>query len=679
VKELKRTRCGLCPAICGLDAHTEQGKLVKVEGTTDDPISLGYICPKGEAATEIVYHPGRLKFPIRRDGQIRKRISWNEALDSIAGKLKAIEGEFGAKAVAVHTGTAVAMTGTNPLVRRFCSFYGTPNYFEINFCAAPRDLGVVYTYGVGKNMFPPGLRDSKCIIGWGTNMHESYGNKEQHSDFARSKGAKVIVIDPRLTESAEKADIHIQIRPGTDGTLALGMLNVILTEGLYNKEFVEQWTVGFDKLAELVKEYPPEKVEKITWVPAQTVREIARIYAKNSPASIYLGHGLDLHTNAVQNVRAIMLLPAVTGNVAVPGGNVLIGGSFEPYDTANLKDITLYDRLAADETLMHDRRPLYSIARKEPSTLGILEQMVTGEPYPIKALIVAGGNPMTQWPNTPRVATALESLDLLIVMDLFMTQTAQLAHIVLPAASCFERTELRMGLSLMQKAIEPLYECKTDYEFWVELARRMGYGEYFPWKTVEDFIEFELESSGIKLQDLREKGVVPLQYKGKRFNTPSGKIEIYSETFLENGYDPLPVFKEPKPSASSGEDLTEEYPLTLIGGSRILEYTHSRYRDVPSLHKRIPEPYVEIHPETAKKLGIMDSKKVLVETPKGKITIKPWITERIHPQVVYIPDGGDAAGWAEARLNFLTEDEVSDPISGDHPSHSMVCRISRIS
>jgi len=303
---------------------------------------------------------------------------------------------------------------------------------------------------------------------------------------------------------------------------------------------------------------------------------------------------------------------------------------------------------------------------------------MTGKPYPIKALIVAGANPMTQWPNTFGIAKALESLELVVVMDPFMTRTAELAHIALPAATCFEKTQLRQGLSLMQAVIEPLHECKTDFEFWVTLARKTGYEEYFPWKSVEEFMEFELESSGIKLEDFRDKGVVPLQYKGEKFKTPSGKVELYSEAFSDGGYEPLPLFKEPKPSATSGDDLAREYPLSLICGSRMLEYTHSRYRNVPSLNRMVPEPYVQIHPETARKLGVTNNQRVLVETPKGKVLIKPYITEKIHPKVVYIPDGGDTAGWAESGMNFLTEDKVSDPISGDHPSHSMVCRISRI-
>jgi len=431
----------------------------------------------------------------------------------------------------------------------------------------------------------------------------------------------------------------------------------------------------------LVKKYPPEKVEEITWVPAQRVEEIARTYATNNPACILLGHGLDLHTNGVQNVRAIALLPAITGNVDVPGGNVRRGNAFEFYDITTLNDITLYEKLPPDQETIGDKYPLYLAPKREAQLLHLTEQILTGKPYPIKALIVAGGNPMTQWANTSKVKRALEKLELLVVMDLFMTQTAKLAHIVLPAASCFEKTELRLGISLMKKVIEPLYECKSDHEFWVELAGKMGYGEYFPWESVEDAIELQLESTGISLQDV-EKGVVPLKYKRKderkEFETPSGKIEIYSETFLKNGYDPLPDFKEPKPGPISKEVLAKEYPLILVTGGRMLEYTHSRYRNVPSLRKITPEPYVEIHPETAKNLGITKEEKVLVETPKGKILIRPKITEKIHPKVVFIPDGGDDESWAEAGINFLTEDEVSDPISGDPPMHSMLCKVSKV-
>lgn len=675
--EIKKTQCGICVISCGLNAYIDNGKLIKVEGAKDCPINRGHICPKAEAATEIVYHPDRLKYPIKRDGLARKRISWDEALDTITEKLNTVKDKFGAKSVVIHTGSGLSLNGSNAVARRFSFLYGTPNYAgNGSYCAAPRDLGVLYTYGIGKNRLPPDFRNSRCIMMWGANVCSSYPPRAQDVAYAKEQGAKVIVIDPRLTKSGELASIHVQIRPGTDGALALGMLNVILTEGLYNKEFVEKWTVGFEELVEFVKEYPPEKVERITWVPAEIVEEIARSYATIKPACTLLGHGLDLHTNAVQNVRAIALLPAVTGNIDIPGGNVRRGGAFELYRTASLNDITLYDKLPPGQQSVGEKYPLFLAPKREIKLLDLPDQILTEKPYPIKVLIINGGNPMTQWPNTSKVKRALEKLELLVVMDIFMTQTAKLAHIVLPAASCFEKTELRMGLSLMKKVIEPLYECKSDYEFWVELARKMGYEKYFPWKTVEEYNELHLESTGITLQAL-EQGVVPLKHDTIEFGTPSGKIEIYSETFFKNGHDPLAAFNEPKPGINK-EVLVKEYPLTLIAGGRMLEYIHSRYRSVPSLQKRVPEPYIEINSETAESLGITGSKKVLVETSKGKILITPKITEKIHPKVVFIPDSGDDDSWAGAGVNYLTEDEVSDPISGDPPLHSMCCKVSAV-
>ncbi|MCK4926534.1 molybdopterin-dependent oxidoreductase, partial [Candidatus Aerophobetes bacterium] len=477
-----------------------------------------------------------------------ERISWDEALDTITAKLLEVKEKHGARALAVCVGGTILYSAAPglTLLRRFLDVYGTPHYFSADsMCYRPRMIAYIMTLG----WFPsPDPENAKCVIVWANNPHASDPMRARLIERALKKGAKLIVIDPRRTTAAKKADLHLQVRPGTDCALALGMLNVIVSENLYDAEFVNNWTIGFDKLAEHVKPFTPEEVEKITWVPAETIRSAARLYATTRPATILQGtNGLDQTTSGFQSARAVAILQAITGNIDVAGGFVTPSG-------LRLSPMRLPD-MVKEKAIAEERYPLaYEIWGRpigEGQGMVLYDTLLTGEPYPIKAMIIQGSNPLLSWPNSNKLREALGKLDFLVVMSVFMSETAQLADIVLPAATFMEKDDIIVDIYWMEygipyvmlrKKVLQFEEARSDAEFWLELAKRMGYGEYFPWKDAEEFLDYVLEPTGLSTRQLREEMPGGVQYgfikydkykeKGG-FRTPSGKVEIYSETMKD--------------------------------------------------------------------------------------------------------------------------------------------------
>ena len=522
------------------------------------------------------------------------------------------------------------------------------------------------------------------MLTWGANPEEAWPLYADSVHALKSRGAKLIVVDPKVTHLAKEADIHAQIRPGTDCALALALLNVIITEELYDKDFVKQWTLGFDKLIEHVKAYSPEEVEKITWVPAETIRNMARLYATSKPAATHMGISMDHCTNGIQAIRAIVTLIAVTGNLDVPGGNIYSPG----FRQTNL---LVRDKVVKARAVGADY-PLFSELNFEETVVPAITQILTQEPYPIKALIVSGCNLALTWPNTNKVRRTLKNLDFMLVVDIFMTDTAKMADIVLPGTTFLERQDLRdyrwSGLPLIlltNRVVEPVGNSMEEWRIWAELGKRMGYEEYFPWKDTEELIDYLLELPREKhpdftIEQLKHNpggmfytGREYQKYLKRGFSTPSGKVEIYSERLANYGYDPIPTFHEPTESLISRPDLVKDYPLLLITGARSIAYLHSEYRNLPSLRKLVPEPLIQIHPQTANNYGIADGALVKVESARGSITLKAQLTEDIHPKIVSIPHG-----WSEANANFLTDDENRDPVSGYPGFRSVLCRVKKL-
>ena len=682
-----KTVCGMCGGdYCGIDVYVEDGKIVKVKGSKDHRVNQGVLCPKARATIELEYDPQRLSHPLKRAGDAWQRISWDEALDIIAEKLTGIKERYGAQALAVHEGESLEQFIRDGWARRFMNLYGTPNWVQNDhMCYLPAVIAERLTYGV-EEIDGFEAEYAGCILLWGANPVTSHVTTHwRYITQARKRGAKLIVIDPRLSRSAQKADIYAPIRPGSDIALALGLINFIITQKLYDADFVGQWTSGFDQLAERVRPFTPEKVESITGVAANDVRRIAEIYATHTPGWMDAGNALEHHSNSAQTLRALMILKVLTGNIDVPGGNVLI-------DRLPLTDVTLREKRPVGlKPLGTSQYPLFvEFGEFVPGDV-LIETLLTDEPYPIKAMLFNGGNPARTWPNSQRVEAAYRRLDFMVVMELYMTATARLADIVLPAASQFEKTQLiahtapfgvdkpTWYLSL-RKRISDSGERRSDWWFWKALAQRMGYGDYYPWADEKEAIDYQLEPLGITAADLEANpagmfyGQPPKyrRYEKEGFCTPTGKVELYSHVLASYGYDPLPHYEEPAESHARAPETAKNYPLILNAGRRVAAYTHSRHRDLSELRRIEPEPYAEIHPTTAQEYGIGDGDWIVVESLRGAIEIRASLTKDIVPGVVNL-----FHGWEEANANVLTDHQDCDPVLATPSLRAGLCRVSK--
>jgi len=683
-----KTVCGMCHSSCGVNVTVKDGRIVKAAGMPEHLVNKGRLCPKGASIPDYVYSPDRLKHPLKKVKGGWERISWDEALDTIVEKLKWNKEQNGARSLACFVGDRFVTEDfpITDLQRRFLDVYGTPNVFNVDsLCYRIRYINRLLTFG---KMTCHDAENAKCIVLWAHNPQSSAPPLDWILRKRRDQ-IKLIVIDTRATPWAKKADIHAQPIPGTDSALALGMLNVIISEKLYDKETVENHTSGFDKLVEHVKDYPLDKVERITRVPADTIREMARLYATTPPASIIQGtNALDQTSSGSANHRAICILQAITGNFDVPGGFV------SPRIHLRRNDIRLLDMLEGQKPLGADEYSLNwdvgGIFFGEGQGMVLPEAILSGKPYPIKMMIVTACNMLRSLPNSNKQRKALESLDFLVVMDIYMTETAELADIVLPAATFLERTEPifsyypvleNVSYIMLRKKIMQYEECRADGDFWLELAKRMGYQEYFPWENLEELYDHFLEPSGFTVKQLRDENPEGVKwsemqynrYKTRGLRTPSGKIEIYSTILEELGLEPLPTYTEPAESRESTPELAKEFPLVLTTGARELPFIHSQLHNLPKLRKLRPEPTAEIHPETAARYGIGEGQMMTIETTRGAIEMKAELTEGIIPDVVCIPHA-----WAGANANLLTDEKPVEAAMGYPALKALLCRVSAV-
>ncbi len=672
------TDCTICYHSCGMNVLVEDGKIVKVEGLKEHPLNKGRLCPKGERAIDLVYHPDRIKYPLKKVDGEWKRVTWDEALAEIGEKLLRLKERYGPEVLSIFSGSiGVENLEMMELAQRFKGAFGSPNFISVEgICYRMRIRARQMTFG----KYPVEEMDTKLYVLWGHNPEQSDFPLSLAIQENLAKGSKLVVIDPKRIPLAEKAEMYLPIRPGTDGALALALMHVLIKENLYDKEFVEKWTYGFDKLVAHVEPYTPEWAEKITWVRAEDIRRLARLYATAESASIFQGTNTqDQTANGTQNSRAFAILQILTGNINNPGGWVIsprlsLTGLGIPTDRTPI---------GAEEYSL-----FYEIwGRKSP--YGQVMCFPESVPEVIKALIVTGGNPVISMPDSNAFREAMKKLELLVVHDLFMTETGELAHYVLPACTHFEKNGLAYSynvchgipyLMVRKKVIEPLHESRSEFFFWKELAKKMGMGEVFPWESDEEVVALELQSTGLTYKELKEEkmagayymkkqyGMGPYEVKG--FPTPSKKIEIYSETLAKAGFDPLPTYREPDQSPLN-QELAERYPLILTTGARILYFTHGQHRNINGLKEQCPEPFAEIHPKTAEKYGVKDGELIVVESTRGQIRVKAKVTEDIADGVVSIPHG-----WpGEANVNILTDLRLREPIMGYPQMKSQLCAI----
>ena len=648
-----RTFCGkMCGASCGVIVTTENGKIKEIKGDPDYPPTRGYICAKGRAYPELIYHRDRVTKPLRRVGPrgsgMWEEITTDEALRHIGDRLREITARYGSESIVLHRGAHRNDLVTDMLIR-LGKALGTPNIANLdNVCSMARAFADIYTYGM--KSFPDTKAPSKCILVWGRNSLET-GSESMINIFpeARRNNAEILVIDPRRTSIAAQANQWIKPKPGNDGYLAIALIKTIIDEKLYDVDFVENWTIGFPELVTLIDGYSYDGLAEATWVPVEEYKRFARTYATTKPAAVQTGNPIDQTQNAFHTARLISTLRAITGNLDTPGGDFLNEG----FPLSDLKDIT--DR---------STRPMigarYAVAAKHYLTPSqeSLRAALTGEPYPVKASIMFGTNPLLTYVDTEKIFEALGKLDLIVTVEFFKSTTANYSDIILPAAANHEYEDLspRSGhINTRPKLVEPPGECRSDIQWINLLAAQMGVGDQF-WESEEEVFDYVLMPIGKSYRELVDNGTLwapqrYMKYMTEGFRTPSGKVEIYSETLKEMGISPLPRIK---PQITS----TEEYPLALTTGKDYYSY-HSSWRQLPSLREKSSEPFVELNPATCEKYGLEEGKMAVIETVKGRITQRIRLNPDIDPRIVYAAFGWgypeDERGWRRQNLNMLTD------------------------
>jgi anaerobic selenocysteine-containing dehydrogenase len=787
--------CGLCIARCGYTAVVDNGTLVSLEPDPMHPTGQA-LCAKGRAAPELVYHPERLAYPLRRTRPKGdrdpgwQRIGWNEALDLTAAAMKAIAARHGPEAFAfsLASPSTTAIADSSDWIRRLMNAFGTPNAStNVELCGWGRGFATRYTYGVGSVATGAGgamadISNSGCLILWGYNPSVARLTHATLIVEALKRGLRLIVIDPRRVGLANKADVWLRVRPGTDGALALGLANLMIEHNWYDREFLRDWSNGpflvrtdngafltqsdlsasdrtryvawderskdvvlydpvagryerdgtnvalegdyvvatlhgplvcrpaFDLYASLCRRYPPETVKAICGIDPGQIEEAARLIWHARPVSYYAWSGHEQHTNTTQTARAISLLYALTGCFDVPGGNVL----FPAVPVRSVMGEDLPAARAMAPALGKAERPLGPARWNHVTSRELYRGILQGQPYPVRGLLGFGANLLLAHADVRLGREALAALEFYAHADLFMNPTAEMADIILPITSPFEHEALKLGfdisaeaqswIQLRKRAAEPQGEARSDTRIVFDLASRLGLGEFFWDGDIDEGYRFQLAPSGISLDALRTspRGIrVPLEprytkYKDpdadggpKGFPTASRKIEIYSETFLQHGYAPVPEYQEPMMGPRSRPDLAARYPLILTSAKHTL-FCESQHRALPSLRKHALHPEVELHPETAQRRGIAGGDWVIIETPEGSVRARARLNTSLAPEVVCGQHGWwqackelGAPGYDPfesdgANLNLVIAADVRDPISGTPPHRAYLCEIRRL-
>ncbi len=688
----------MCHGGCGVLLHIEDGRLIKVEGDPESPFNRGSLCVKGLSTLELVYHPDRVLFPLKRTGARGSgkwgRVSWDEALSEICGKLRQLIEEAGPESIGIAQGT-----GRHHYVEtlRFANALGTPNVIEPGAaqCYLPRVTISQLTYGD----FPVGDYNDetppKCVLFWGANPVVSGPDGKVCFSIARAipRIKHSIAIDPRRSETARKCGLHLQIRPGSDTALALAMINVIITERLYNPEFIEKWTVGFDEIKGAVSDRTPEWASGITWIAPDLIRLAARTYAREKPNILEWGVAIEQTPSCLQAVRSLAVLRGLAGTFDVPGGELLGMHILKtpPVNAGKNAELLVSKRLGAGMYKLLGGRHAFIRMAHAPT---MFRAMLTGKPYPVNSLLVFGSNLLTSYANPRLIGSALDRLKLIVVADFFKTPTAERADFILPAAAWPEINAL-VGLPymaenavLVQQRGITVGECRPDEEIFLEMADRLGLD--YQRADTDEALNRRLRRTGISFEDLKASGFHrPAhdygKYEAKGFRTPSRKIELSSSILKELGYDPVPRYEEPPETPLSEPGLLPDFPYILITGARTNAYFLSEGRQIESRRRTRRDPLALIHPEAARENGIEDNEWIEVKTPRGAASFKARVTQDIHPRVVSI----DHAWWSpenpppdhgvwESNANLLTRgDGPYDPAFGSCQLRALLCRITR--
>jgi len=674
---------GGCALLVGLKGN----RIIRVKGDPDGFLSKGYACIKGIVSPDRLTHPDRLRYPMKRAGNKGggkwQRISWPDAMREIANNLNAIKEKYGAKAVAFCQGMPKGME--HFVLIRLANAFGSPNLVASqDVCHAPREITGIHTCG----FYPVAdfRHPSKLVVPWASNVTSTNEEGEICSLLLEQvrNGSQVMVVDPRKTDLASRATCWLQLRPGTDNALALAFLNVIIEEGLYDRDFVENWTYGFDALARHVNDYTPERISEVTWVAPELIRQGARLYATSHPAAIQWGNPIEHNIHTFDTARALICLMAVCGNLDVPGGNI---HAAEP-------DILSLGKFARADLLPSKRKEMihayhHTIPRLMTVPPAFFRRAVLEEfPYPVKGAYMQCTNPLLAYADSHQTYEALMKLEFLVVADICMTPTAALADMVLPAATHFEFNDIgHYGLGhgyllARPKVVDPPDECWPDMKILNELGKAITEKECW-YDDYNQLLEEVLQPSGINYSEFTEKGYLKgpdrfKKYLSNGFRTPTGKVELKLSQAEKLNLPPLPQFDGPP------EEDDPEYPLVLTS-SKSRYYLHSSYRWIKRLRGKRPQPKVEIHPETALQYGIGQGDHVVLETRFGEITQIAHLTDMVDPRVInascgwWFPEAKAESlyDWEKSNFNILTSTERLGKEFGTPNLKGIGCKIRR--
>jgi len=787
-----KTYCLMCSVRCPVECHVENGRLVEVVPDHEHP--LGSVsCIKVSAAPEFVSDPERLRYPMKRTNPKTasdpgwERISWDEALNTVAQKLLDARDNVGAESVVFYR-PAPGGSGAADYhlwLMRLAHAFGSPNIaMTTHVCNWHRDEGSAFTYGVG--MPQPDYAHAGCVLVWGTNPHSTHPRHARDIDAAVERGAKLVVIDPRKIPLAARADSWLRVQPGSDLPLALGLINRLIEKGYHDEAFLTQWTnapflvredsgnlltaadlggsesdapryvardasngelaifdparVSYDSdsvtpelecelevslseggelrcrtvfsaLRELVAPFTLEHTSRLTSIPEADIAQAAELIGTSGPVCYYTWNGVEQHTDAMQTNRAACIFFGLTGDFDRRGGMVL----YPHVPMKMMAGMKLLPPEASRKRLGASQRPLGPAGGPGWAGAGavqaydIYEAITEQSPYPVKALVSFGGNLICSNPDTGRGAEALKKLDFYVHLDCYENPTARFADILLPVASAWE-SELvgkmdwrdKGHVQIRRAVVAAEYERRSDLDVMFDLAMRLGLGDAFFQGSVEVGLDDMLSRLGKTMEDLRQEPnglsfeLEPTYTKyaqqdsesgcSKGFNTPSRLLEIYSLTLAKHGYDPLPRYEEPRERATV--DRTE-YPLLLTSG-KSAAFTHGSYRSIPSLRRKVPEPILYMHPDTAKQRRITDGEWASLCTPVGSIRLRAKLDEHLHPEVVAGEEGWwqacgelDLPGYDPlspdgGNLNLVIDDKLSDPLSGSSPLRGQPCDVRKL-
>lgn len=725
--ETIKSLCYFCHANCGVLAYVKDGDVIKIEGDPDYA-NLGGLCCRGTSALLHVNHPARINHVLKRVGKKGEgkweKIPYDQGIEEVAARLNEIKAESGAEALASGGGT----TRTDDWARRrFLNLFGTPNGFHnALLCWIPTFM--IETCVAGWSPFETDLASAKCLVLWGMNPGAStLGGMRGYTDLQK-EGMKIIVVDPRLSETAAKADLWLPLRPGSDAALALAMLHTIIYEGLYDFDFVQQWCSGFDELREHIAEYTPEWAAPITWLTPDQIRQATYLYAKNTPGCLQWGCTWDqLGRSSTTASHALALIRAVCGNLDVPGGDGMPGPALgfltdeemevneylpEEQKTKQIGSdkfkLTTWPgyRLISDNAKRTWGKTLPSEWFCEAHGPSIFKSIITGDPYQIRALIINATNPVNSYGDAKMTLEALKQCEFLVTVDYWMTPTALLSDYVFPAAGALERptiithygaTDCIMG---GKRAIQPKYDRHTDMTFWRKLGLACGQDPaMWPWETEEEAYYDILKPLGLPIGNYNEfvdiyRAYYPPLHQKKYidnggFWTPSGKVECNSTILQQLGYSGMPTYVGCAENEIDTPEVAKEYPIVLTTGGGFMPFHHSEHFQMQAIRYLYPDPYFSIHPDLAEKLGITYGDWCWIETRRGRIKMRANVEPEIDPRVVFAPRGwwfperdGSADldnpfGCLESNVNVLTsvDDWDCDPVGGSWANRGLLCKV----